>query len=159
MITKMHKIIVALSLFLVGAGCNPGSIFDKNIGLFQEVENLKTITVGKEQLRVEVANNDDERARGLSGLDSLPQTQGMLFDFTNSPERKPDFWMKGMKFNIDIVWIKDNQVIEITKNVPAPVNTDYYPIYAAPREIDYVLEVNAGWKDLSGVGNGTLVQL
>lgn len=147
---------LALGFLLLGAGCN---LFDKNRVPFQQIENLKTISVGNESLRVEVADTDEERSQGLSGLDSLPESQGMLFDFRDSADRRPSFWMKGMKFDIDIIWIKDNKVVGLTKNLQPPLTNDYLPSYRAPEEIDYVLEVNAGWTDKTNTQPGTPVGL
>ncbi len=147
---------VALGLLLLGAGC---TLFDKNRVPFQQIENLKTISVGSESLRVEVADNDEERAQGLSGLDSLPESQGMLFDFRESADHRPSFWMKGMKFDIDIIWIKDGRVVGVTKNLQPPLNTDYFPTYKAPTDIDYALEVNADWADKTNTQVGTPVGL
>ncbi len=157
---KPYRILIAiLGIFLIAAGCSNLSLLPRNIGLFQKVGDLRSITIGTESLRVETMDSDAERAQGLSGRSGLPPTQGMLFDFTNSTERKPNFWMKDMQFAIDIIWIKDNQVVGITKNVQPPLTPDYLPTYPAPREIDYVLEVNANWAELHGVQKGTPLQL
>lgn len=156
---KLQKIILVASIFLLAAGCNSRNLVDNKSPLFQKVDELKVITVGEETLHVEVMDDDAERTQGLSGILSLPHSQGMLFDFTNTNINKPSFWMKDMKFDIDIIWIKDNEVVGVTKNLQAPVSNNYLPTYQAPREIDYVLEVNAGWVDQYSINKGTKVQL
>ena len=56
-------------------------------------------------INVLVADTPQERAVGLSGYAGLPENVGMLFVF---PEpRQPSFWMKGMEFSLDLVWIRE----------------------------------------------------
>ncbi len=97
--------------------------------------------------------------KGLSGRNSLKDTQGMLFDFTKLENKQPAFWMKDMKFSLDILWIQNNAVVGITKNIPAPKNSkDVLPSYYAPGDIDYVIEVNAGWSDAHNIKTGDSVR-
>jgi hypothetical protein len=54
--------------------------------------------------------------------------------------------MKDMKFPIDIIWISGDEVVGIDENAepePGKPLSDL-KIYYPPREIDSVLEVNAG---------------
>lgn len=114
-------------------------------------------------LRVEIADNPEDRERGLSGRDSLALNRGMLFVFS-----EPDnysFWMKGMKFGLDFIWIKGNKIVEISKNIKPE---DYDPALALPGEpaknlisknkADKVLEVNAGTADRLGIKTGDSVE-
>lgn len=85
--------------------------------------------------------------RGLSGREKLPENSGMLFVFD-----KPDyhsFWMKDMKFAIDIIWIDENKkIVDITYNT-AP---ETYPAtFRSNVPVQYVLEVNAGWAEQSAM--------
>ncbi len=90
-------------------------------------------------VRYELADNDAKRIKGLSGRDKLPDERSMLFVFDET--EKQCFWMKGMKFNIDIVWIdKDKKVLSLDENIKP--NT--YPETFCEDEVKYVLEVNAG---------------
>jgi len=113
------------------------------------------VIIGKLNVNAKIAANAKDRQKGLSKLDSLPLDQGMLFIFDKSDTYA--FWMKDMKFAIDIIWIDENKkVVSIAKNVPfEPGKNDlqlkqYKPAGAAK----YVLEVNAGLSDLFGVNNG-----
>ena len=57
-------------------------------------------------------------AAGLSGYAGLPEDAGMLFVF---PEPiQPTFWMKGMLFAIDIIWIRDGTVVQIHESATPP---------------------------------------
>ena len=110
--------------------------------------NLKKITVGRTEVWVEIAKTPQQKERGLSGRDFLPENQGMIFVF-----EKPDFlgfWMKGMKFPLDFVWIKDNKVVEISENIKPE---DFQPprVLQLKIPVDKVLEVNAGFVKKYGI--------
>jgi uncharacterized membrane protein (UPF0127 family) len=52
-----------------------------------------------------------------------------------------------MQFDLDLVWIRDERIVGITPNVPAPaasVPESQLPSYPSPGRIDAVLEVPAG---------------
>jgi uncharacterized membrane protein (UPF0127 family) len=85
----------------------------------------------------------------------------MLFDFGSETEAMPRFWMKDMRFDLDIVWIKDNKIIGIAKNIPKPAAgtaDEKLPTYSPPSPIDQVLEVNAGWTDKYKIKTGDEVR-
>ena len=100
-----------------------------------------TATINGHELNLEVMRTPQERSRGLSQKDVLAENAGMLFIF-ESPG-VPGFWMKDMNFSIDIIWIgSDKRVVDITENL-AP---ETFPEVFKPKaQIQYVLEVNAGW--------------
>jgi uncharacterized protein len=107
---------------------------------------------------VELAATDAERARGLGGHEPLGPCEGMLFIF-----ERPDyyaFWMKGMAFPIDIMWIQDGQVVHLEQNVPppAPGTADFLlPIYSPSVPAAFVLEVRAGFAAQHEIAVGTPV--
>lgn len=86
-----------------------------------------------------LADTAAETEQGLSGRQDLPSDQAMLFMFN-----KPDircFWMKDMKFNLDMVWLDHNkQVNAIEQNV----SPGTYPDSFCHVNARYVLEFNAG---------------
>lgn len=92
---------------------------------------------GKEYA-LEIADSDDERSLGLGERDSLCGSCAMLFTF-DRPGRYA-FWMKGMRFPIDIVWLSGDEVVHVERNIPA----DSRAIYAPAASADRVLELNAG---------------
>jgi len=51
--------------------------------------------------------------------------------------------MPDMHFSLDIVWIRGDDVVGISENVP-PAGFGEPEIYYPPEEIDKVLEINAG---------------
>lgn len=119
-----------------------------------------TVKIGDLTIPVEVVEAPEEKARGLSGRSSLNENMGMLFVF--SPKEKASFWMIDMNFPLDIIWITDEKIIGIEKNVPAPekgTQNDKLPLYYSPSEIDHVLEVNSGFSDSHNLKPGDAVEL
>lgn len=117
----------------------------------------KKIKVKNNLLFVEIMDTEEKREQGLSNRAKLTDTQGMLFDLRTSNVARPQFWMKDMLFNLDLIWIKNGLVVDITKNALAPeVNTklNELPLYKPNSDIDMVLEVNSGWTDKNNIRIG-----
>jgi uncharacterized membrane protein (UPF0127 family) len=135
-------------------------IFKQNSSLMKPSSVEKRITVGGAKIFVEVADSPKKRAKGLSGRNTLAENEGMLFVF-NEKDTIPSFWMKGMLFPIDIVWIADNQVVQIDSNVqPEPDTPDAKLKHYRPlRPVDYVLEVSAGFSSKNSIKSGDTVNL
>lgn len=123
-------------------------------------ESKKEIRIDSTTIRVDLADTESERRNGLSGRESLEQDEGLLFIF----DRKdifPTFWMKDMKFPIDIIWINDEKIVKIDKNVPPPpegAEDKNLKLYNPDKPIDYVLEVNAGFSDRHNIKVGDGVE-
>lgn len=117
----------------------------------------RVVRVGTATVSVEVADDEASRRRGLSGREALPEDGGMLFVL---PDRSPAFWMKGMRFPIDIVWIDSDRVVDVSANLPPPAGSgDRLPTYSPDRPADLALEVNAGWAARNGIRKGDRVRL
>jgi uncharacterized membrane protein (UPF0127 family) len=99
---------------------------------------------------IEFATTTVEQTRGLSYRASLGENDGMLFIFDHPSVQS--FWMIGMNFPLDMIWIGDDgvggsKVFGFAQNVPAPASgtaTWNLPIYSSPAGVSKVLEVNAG---------------
>ena len=114
------------------------------------------VKIGGAEYRVEVADSPALKAKGLGGKSSLGSDEGMLFPF--SPPSKVSFWMKGLVFPLDIIWIADGKVIGFEENVPILSGNDV-PTYRPPRPVDYVLEVSAGEVSKRGIKVGDEVEI
>ncbi|GEM_PF-714126 len=117
--------------------------------------SLYQIRVGNTDIPVEVAETPAEKEKGLSLRESLPQSQGLLFLFDAPLQYQ--FWMKEMKFPIDIIWIgADKRVMDITENLdPATYPKTFNPSQPA----QYVLEVNTFFAQMHGIKIGDNVDL
>ena len=104
----------------------------------------RPVVVLDERVRVsvDVVDTPELRARGLSGRPGLAPEEGMLFLF--EAPRIQSFWMKDMRFEIDILWIRDGRIVGITPNVPLPKSPRELPRYPSPVPCDVVLEIRAG---------------
>ena len=103
----------------------------------------------------DLAITPQEHERGLSGRDPLPENHGMLFVFEHKEQFA--FWMKEMKFSLDMIWIDDNKIVDISKNVPIPTAGQRLPIYSPKQVVNRVFEVNAGTADRLGLKEGDSV--
>ena len=116
---------------------------------------FKEMVINDKTIKVEVADTQEKRNKGLGERDSLAEGEGMLFIY--STLGKYPFWMKGLKFPLDFVWIKDDKVVDIIKNASPPVlNTkdEDLPLYLPKSEVNKILEVNAGMVDKLGIKLG-----
>jgi len=101
-------------------------IFDDQIVLSQKVNNNLTNTnttkttlapyvkIKDSVIHVDLAITPDEQSKGLSIKNKLNDSDGMLFPFDTPGDYS--FWMKDMKFPIDIIWIDSNyKIVHIEK--------------------------------------------
>ena len=105
------------------------------------------VRIGAREVAVEIADTPAKQERGLGYRDSLAWDSGMYFPYQRA--RMLTFWMKGMRFAIDIVWIRDGRIIDLHPNVPFEPGGNGPRV--RPREAaDAVLEVPAGYAGASG---------
>lgn len=123
---------------------------------FVLISNIKSpsLKVKEKILSLYVAKTDKDKQIGLSKYKSISNEKGMIFIF-DKPDYYP-FWMKGMKFPIDIIYIKDNKVITVLKDLRAESSDSviYYPTAPANK----VLEINAGLSTQYNITPGDTVQ-
>jgi uncharacterized membrane protein (UPF0127 family) len=118
--------------------------------------NFKTgeLKIGNSVLKVEIADNPALWQRGLSGRENLGLNEGLLFIFPTADIRK--FWMKDMRFPIDIVWIRENKIVGLVIGAE-PEGSQPQTIYESPEPADMVLEINAGLAPQLEIKIGDLV--
>ena len=119
----------------------------------------KIVTIKNHPYTVQLADTPEKRAQGLSGIDKITDTEGMLFLF--GEQGQPAFWMKDMKFPIDILWISGDKIIEISDNIqPEPGKSDTeLQTYMPFQNVDKVLEVNAGWASRHDINTGDTITI
>ena len=117
--------------------------------------SLHTVQLAGKTIRVTVADTPELRAKGLGGREGLAQDEGMLFIFDS--DAKYQFWMKDMRFPIDILWIfASGQVVDIRESV----SPSTYPAVFAPNSpARYVLELPAGFVKENDVVAGEILRL
>lgn len=128
-----------------------GSLFRTN-SLLRELENIVRVILGlpvkatgilaDTPLELELAQTPAQWEKGLSHRASLSNGSGMLFIFPQF--HVPLFWMKDVNFPLDMIWLSNNMVVDMSLNVPVD-NSDNPPTVSPKVPVSMVLEVPAGW--------------
>jgi uncharacterized membrane protein (UPF0127 family) len=158
----MGRRVILLSIFgaliaagaLVLAGCDNASS-----DVSPTVEDGRVAVKVGDTLTIaaELAVTPAQRTLGLGGREAMDIGAGMLFVF-GQPD-KYTFCMCGMRFPLDFVWIgPDLRVVDVSGEIPPPDEMDGEPASIQPAQaVLYVLEINAGLLDDSGVQVGDAV--
>jgi uncharacterized membrane protein (UPF0127 family) len=110
---------------------------------FAQIDNRTTLATTDVVIRdatfqVQIAQTEQQRRQGLQNVTQMCQTCGMLFLFNEVSQHT--FWMRNTPLSLDIIWIRDGEIVEIAQGV-VPQNDDLI----TPKETsDMVLEVHAG---------------
>lgn len=139
----MKYIIIAIVALIL--------IFGINMNIDKDYSKA---TINGNEISLEVISSIEDQIRGLSNRDSLDYDTGMLFLYKDSKTRS--FWMKEMRFSVDILWIDENNIIVgIEKNV----SPDSYPKkFISPKPVPFALELAGGWGMEHGLKIGDLVE-
>ena len=116
---------------------------------------VQLISIRDQQFKTEIVDTPSKMALGLGERDVLCEQCAMLFVF---PEKKIyPFWMKGMRFPLDIIWWDsgDGRIVHIEKKI-AP---DSQAILTPGGEADRVLEINAGLSDKYSIQEGDKIYI
>jgi len=139
---RLNRLGVAALVVLIAATFSIGLVLLRP-------PNTVMIVIRGVVLHVELAKTPSDQERGLSGRDSMSLNRGMLFVFQR--ESPWGFWMKDMRFSLDIIWFDSNRkIIFIEENLP-PCSPQYCPVYTPTASAMFVLEVNAGFVQTHGV--------
>ncbi len=120
-----------------------------------KTDDHREIKVGATAFRVRIADSTAEQMQGLSGVERLDDDEGMLFVFPDTAPRQ--FWMKDMRFPLDVLWIADGVVADISHSVPAPTAADI-PRMGTELEVNQVLEIRGGTARRLGISVGDRVE-
>ena len=108
------------------------------------------VVLGGQEISVSVADTANERTQGLSGRESLESNEGMLFMFPE--EGMYSFWMKDMRFSIDMLWISSQGDVVHLEHGVSPAS--YPTAFSSSVPAQYVLEVPAGFSNTHGIKIG-----
>lgn len=114
---------------------------------------MKKVVVDGVELMVAVADDPDEQARGLMGVDDLGSLAGMLFVYES--DTQGGFWMKDTIIPLDIAFFAaDGSLVNLQTMEPCPA--DPCPLYYPGASYRWALETPSG--NLEALGPGaTLV--
>lgn len=153
----MKKILLTFVILLIVVGATfLAQNYSRGGGTLSFLKKTPTVIIGNHSFKVATLASEKEREVGLSETKSLSQNQGMIFLFD-----RPDyysFWMKNMKFPIDIIYINANTIVTIKNNAQPPKDNIESPIIYTPTEpSDKVLEISAGLSEKYKFKNGDKV--
>lgn len=159
---KKFVIQVVILLLVIGGGMfflNP-NVQVPTFPFLPQQPRFKEVMINDQKLKVEIADTQEKRSRGLGGRESLASDSGMLFIFPK-PDKYP-FWMKGLKFPLDFIYIREDKVIDLLPNIQPPsggATDESLPIYLPREEVDKVLEVGGGTIEKFGIKVGDSIKL
>ncbi|MFU1779880.1 DUF192 domain-containing protein [Haloarcula japonica] len=109
-------------------------------------------------VEVRIAQTFNQRYVGLSETESLGPDEGMLFVHDEAGEHT--YVMRNMSFPLDIIFIDANGTITTIHHAPVPPEgTSDNDLTRYEGRGKYVLEVNRGWTNRTGVSVGDRVEL
>ena len=154
---RLNKLIFIILIILFFAVLIFNNINSKSAEPTINKKTTPTVTINGHVFQVETATTSAQQAKGLSNRKSLPEKNGMLFLFDRPSILT--FWMKDMRFPIDIIFIKDNKVISIAHNAPPPSSPEEdLPVYSPEEPSDKVLEINAGLSKQYNIKKGDTIE-
>lgn len=150
---KIYILIGFIIIFLISIKYFPNDCYSPTCKASHLRETIKVIKISNSTIIADIADTPETRLNGLSNRDSLDMGKGLLFIFENPGIH--GFWMKDMKFSIDIAWINaEKQIVGIEKNVtPDTYPTTFYP----PSLVKYVLETPAFYFDNENIKVGNFL--
>lgn len=144
---KIKYLVLLLSASIVLAGCIREGADEFSSTSTESVtisdHALIPIKIGEHTLTVEAVTEPESLTKGLGERDEIG-SDGMLFFM---PERRvANFWMYGMRFPLDFIWIDGATIVGLEENVLAPENSNSteLPSYSSEVPVTHVLELPAG---------------
>jgi len=126
----------------------------------EDVGAQKIALVGPDKqaisVTVEIADDAQERSKGLMDRSELPEDHGMLFMFTTAEPLT--FWMKNTLIPLDIIFF-DGRGSVIGSDSMVPCTEDPCLRYTSSGPAMSALEVSAGFIEKHGIGAGWRIAL
>jgi uncharacterized membrane protein (UPF0127 family) len=134
--------------------CLALALLATSAGLAQTLEPLTLVTrTGSHVFQIEVARNDEDRARGLMHRRTLPADRGMLFDFERVAP--VSMWMENTYISLDMIFIRPDGVVARVAQDTEPLSRRIVP---SGEPVLAVLEVIAGTARRIGLQPGDRVE-
>ncbi len=149
--TRISSILVAFLMLIYSNAVFAEPMPDPNAVFPTEALELVTRN-GSFKFSVEIADEAEERSRGLMFRKTMLPTHGMIFDFgKTSPVM---MWMQNTPLSLDMIFIKQDGVIARIANDTVPFST---AIVSSGEPVSHVLELNAGMARQIGLQRGDKV--
>lgn len=154
---KLSLILTVIIIFIFGIFLYKNYIKTPVYSTYCGNYSEKNIVIGNQNIKAIIADDICKQDLGLSGNNGLKNNQGMFFVFTK--DGSYGFWMKDMKYPLDMIWINSSlQIVGIEKNIsPDTYNatdTKKSEILGESYWAQYVFELPAGFSDKNNVKIG-----
>jgi uncharacterized protein len=114
------------------------------------------VELGGQRFQVEIADDDNERSRGLMFRDSMDTDRGMLF--IHDGQMPLAYWMKNTKIPLDILYFdNERKLVSQQRDIPPCSLGNRCPPYPSEAPARYVLELNAGQAAKLGLKDGAML--
>jgi uncharacterized protein len=148
---KIAAVPAAFFVLIAASGCSHAQNAQQ---LPLDPQPLEIITpAGVKTYLIEIADDNNERGIGLMNRKSMPEGQGMLFDFQTT--RLVQMWMKNTYVPLDILFIEKSGRIESIAENTVPQSLD---IIGSIDEVRFALELVAGTAKRDGIKAGDQVR-
>ena len=128
--TQRVLIILLLNMLLITTGC-------------AQLSSAPWAEISGRRFTIQIADNDETRARGLMFVRELPEDSGMLF--IHDRQEPVAYWMKNTYIALDILYFDEQfKLVAAHLNVQPCGDQALCPNYPNYEPTKYVLEVNAG---------------
>jgi len=141
---------VLISLFIL---VTTGTILFFLVG--KTSQSKPVLHLPEKDISLIIVDTPQTRAQGLSGRENLPQNTAMLFIFEDPDTHK--FWMRDMKFPIDIIWLDEKfRIVHLAPNVSP---TTFPTTFESLQNSLYVLEAVAGFSHENNLKIGDILNI
>ncbi len=135
-------VILVIAVGIVGA-----FLSQRNLPCQEFYRQDAVVSSISSDIPVEVAKTLPDQAKGLAGRACIGDKQGLLFVYDKLGDYK--FWMKGLRFPIDIIWIGADKKVVTVKSRLKP--STYPKTFGPSAPAQYVLELKAGEAERLGI--------
>lgn len=162
----MKKIILSLGIVLTFISCKESpashSVEDTKVEIsFKKQGELEFLNAESNEvlkrIDIEIADNENKRARGLMDRSSMEENTGMLFIFNDNEVRPHTFYMKNTRFPLDIMYfdadsVLINKAVNARPGAEAEINGG--TVAGAASDSKFVVEINGGLAQEWGLEDG-----
>lgn len=150
--------VAAILFFAVVVG-SVGSVLAYNFFRIRYEPEGVAIVEGR-SLDIELATTARERVKGLASrsLDSFPVNRAFVYPSYES--EFPALTTKGIKFPIDLIYLKEGEVVRVERDIPPCKDSDdFCPVYTTEVPVDYLLQLRGGIANKLEIDVGDRVDL
>lgn len=149
MINRLFATLFFVSALLLVSGIS---------GCYNEKASMSnSVTINNNTFTVDIADDSEERARGLMSVESMEDSKGMLFVYSDEAIR--GFWMKDTLIPLDMIFIDSNLSITDINKGAQPCGNEACQVYYSKSPARYILEINGGLSNRLNISVGDKVQI